>query len=92
MQYTKTLRAAEMMRLEIRAGGDEEGAACRKLMRWCVRPRSLRFGDGRTVAAPTGGSQSSKSGRGLPQSKTLRVPQGRWEARQVLDCVSPLAL
>src|SRR6266545_4642343 len=33
-----------------------------------------------------------KSGRGLPQSKTLRDSQGRWELRQVLECASPLAL
>ena len=33
-----------------------------------------------------------KSGRGLPQSKTLRDHQGRWEVRQLLDCASPLAL
>src|SRR5947207_2051889 len=33
-----------------------------------------------------------KSGRGLPQSKTLRDRRGRREVRQVLDCASPLAL
>ena len=33
-----------------------------------------------------------KSGRGLPQSKTLRASRGRVEVRQVLDCASPLAL
>src|SRR5256885_1933593 len=33
-----------------------------------------------------------KSGRGLPQSKTLRARRGRREVRQVLDCASPLAL
>ncbi len=33
-----------------------------------------------------------KSGRGLPQSKTLRDVRGRWKVRQVLDCASPLAL
>ncbi len=33
-----------------------------------------------------------KSGRGLPQSKTLRDHRGCWEIRKVLDCASPLAL
>ena len=33
-----------------------------------------------------------KSGRGLPQSKTLCDHRGRWEDRQVLECASPLAL
>ena len=33
-----------------------------------------------------------ESGRGLPQSKTLRDYQNRWEVRQLLDSASPLAL
>jgi hypothetical protein len=33
-----------------------------------------------------------KSGRGLPQCKTLRDHRGRWQLRQGLDCASPLAL
>jgi hypothetical protein len=36
--------------------------------------------------------RKGKSGRGLPQSKTLRDYRGRWEVRQVLDCASLLAL
>jgi hypothetical protein len=61
-------------------------------VRWRVRPRSLRLGHGGMLFADTVGSQSSKSGRGLPQSKTLRDVRGRREVRQVLDCASPLAL
>jgi len=39
-------------------------------------------------------SGNLKSGRGLPQSKTLRdsARQAGVEVRQVLDCASPLAL
>ena len=33
-----------------------------------------------------------KSGRGLPQSKTLRGHRGRWELRQLLECASSLPL
>jgi hypothetical protein len=33
-----------------------------------------------------------KSGRGLPQSKTLREVRGRWKTRPVVECASPLAL
>ncbi len=35
---------------------------------------------------------SAKSGRGLPDSKTLRAHQDRREDRQVLECASLLAL
>jgi hypothetical protein len=35
---------------------------------------------------------AAKSGRGLPQSKTLRVFGGVGERGSVLDCASPLAL
>jgi hypothetical protein len=35
---------------------------------------------------------ASKSGRGLPHSRTLPRPGGPVESRQVLDCASPLAL
>src|SRR5580704_3316345 len=34
----------------------------------------------------------NKSGRGLPQSKTLREGDGGGEFRQILDCGSPLPL
>jgi len=50
-----------------------------------------RVGANDVVAASRLGS-SGKSGRGLPQSKTLRESQGRWQVRQVLECASPLAL
>src|SRR5439155_23843961 len=32
----------------------------------------------------------TESGRGQPQSKTLRVSRTLWKARQVLDCGCPL--
>src|SRR2546425_596619 len=38
------------------------------------------------------GVGGAKSGRGLPQSRTLRVREGRPNGRQLLDCASPLAL
>src|SRR5947207_12695868 len=34
----------------------------------------------------------SESGRGQPQSKTLRASRPLWKARQVLDCGCPLPL
>ena len=33
-----------------------------------------------------------QSGRGLPQSKTLREGSMRWKVRQLLECGSPLPL
>ena len=92
MQYPEAVCAAEVMYLEIGAGGNEERAARGELVSGSMRPRCLRLGHGGTVSADTSGSQLPKSGRGLPQSKTLRDQSGRWEVRQVLECASPLAL
>ena len=103
MQDTQAIGATEMLRFEIRAGGDEKGATGGKLMRWRVGPRSLRLGHLEMVTFGVGGSQPSKSGRGLPpvlrsvateggHSKTLRESRGRSKVRQVMECASPLAL
>src|SRR5438876_11869950 len=152
VQHTEPVRATEVMCLFVGAGGDEERAARRELMRRRMRPRSIRLGHGETLSrwrphtqywarvsgrpkavedyrtprrfatikaagksarswtAPVlwrfgSGSRRTrpkpqrsahatgrKSGRGLPQSKTLRDRRRRWEIRQVLECASPLAL
>ena len=137
VQHMEPVCATEVMCLFVGAGGDEERAARRKLMRRRMRPRSIRLGHGETLSrwrphtqywarvsgrpkavedyrspkcfatikatgksarswtAPvlwrfgssiglaTGESssqvyaRSAKSGRGLPQSKTLREDRGR---------------
>src|SRR6266700_4599091 len=141
VQHTEPVRATEVMCLFVGAGGDEERAARRELMRRRMRPRSIRLGHGETLSrwpphtqywarvsgrpkavedyrsprrfatikaagksarswtAPvlwrfgsgiglaTGESssqvyaRSAKSGRGLPQSKTLRENRGRAQIR-----------
>src|SRR6266487_3825738 len=50
VQHTEPLRATEVMCLFVGAGGDEEGAARRKLMDGRVRPRSIRLGHGETLS------------------------------------------
>src|SRR6266496_4465372 len=45
--------------------------------------------DGPSLDSASVSTLGGKSGRGLPQSKTLRDYRGRWEVRQVLDWASP---
>src|SRR6266567_2205043 len=70
-------------------------AAGKSARSWSA-PVLWRFGLGIGLATGESSSQvyarSAKSGRGLPQSKTLRDDRGRRQVRQVLDCASPLAL
>src|SRR6266699_984797 len=50
VQHTEPVRATEVMCLFVGAGGDEERAARRELMRRRMRPRSIRLGHGETLS------------------------------------------
>src|SRR5437667_4379586 len=50
MQHAEPVRPTEVMGLFVGAGGDEERAARRELMRGRMRPRSIRLGHGETLS------------------------------------------
>src|SRR5437870_2525805 len=71
------------------------GAAGNSVRFWSA-PVLWRFDSGRGMDDGRSSDLSlitpkGKSGRGLPQSKTLRGDRGRWEVRKVLECVRPSA-
>ena len=93
MQHPQTISATKVMRLEIGAGGDEVGAARRKLMCGCVWPGWVKLWHGSKRAEIVRGRPAQcESGRGLPQSKTQAFAGTGWNARELLECANLLAL
>jgi hypothetical protein len=73
VQHAEAVSAPKVMCFEICAGRHEVSAAHAELVSRGVRPRRLWVTHGRIVALNGGqGELQFKSGRGLPQSKTLR--------------------
>jgi hypothetical protein len=90
MQNPKPFRTAKMMRLLISRGGYKISPLPGKLVRGCVRPGYFWFLHVPDDAVGVAGSEvkfpsrSWESGRGLPQSKTLRAHESHTNSRSSL--------